>query len=103
MNTEKRVKFNSNNKTEVHKHSGEQKIQRYSTDSFTKELIGKRIKISLTNNTMAEGFLKQVGMFDILVEVKATQNIVVDGKNLSREAVKSIIYLKQHIVCVEVL
>ena len=52
---------------------------------------------------MAEGFLKQVGMFDILVEVKATQNIVVDGKSLSREAVKLIIYLKQHIVSVEVL
>ena len=93
----------NNNRNKVDNNSGKQKIQRYSQDSFTKELIGKKIKFSLDNNTMAEGTLKQVGMFDILVEVKTTQNIVVDGKSLSREAVKSIIYLKQHIVCVEVI
>ena len=93
----------NNNRNKVDNNSGKQKTQRYSQDSFTKELIGKRIRISLTNNTMAEGILKQVGMFDILVEVKSTQNITIDGKNLSREAVKSIIFLKQHIVCVEVL
>ena len=93
----------NNNRNQVDKNSGQQKIQRYSQDSFTKELIGKRIKLTLHNGTYAEGILKQVGMFDVLVEVKATQNIVVDGKNLSRDAVKSIIYLKQHIVCVEVL
>ena len=93
----------NNNKNKVDNNSGKQKILRYSQDSFTKELIGKKIKSSLDNNTMAEGTLKQVGMFDILVEVKSTQNITIDGKSLSRDAVKSIIYLKQHIVCVEVL
>ena len=78
----------NNNRNQVDKNSGQQKIQRYSQDSFTKELIGKRIKLTLHNGTYAEGILKQVGMFDVLVEVKATQNIVVDGKNLSRDAVK---------------
>ena len=93
----------NNNRNQVDNNSGKQKTQRYSQDSFTKELIGKKIKFSLDNNTMAEGILKQVGMFDVLVEVKSTQNITIDGKNLSRDAVKSIIYLKQHIVCVEVI
>ena len=93
----------NNNRSKVDNNSGKQKIQRYSQDSFTKELIGKKIKLTLHNGSYAEGILRQLGMFDILVEVKATQNIVVDGKNLSRETVKSIIFLKQHIVCVEVL
>ena len=93
----------NNNRSKVDNNSGKQKIQRYSQDSFTKELIGKRIKLTLHNDTYAEGTLKQVGMFDILLEVKVTQNITIDGKSLSRESVKSIIYLKQHIVSVEVL
>ncbi len=78
----------NNNWNQVDKNSGQQKTQRYSTDSFTKEPIGKRIKLTLHNGTFAEGILKQVGMFDTLVEVKATQNITIDGKNLSRDAVK---------------
>lgn len=102
MNTE-RVKFNSNNKTEVIKHSGEQKTQRYSTDSFTKELIGKKIKFSLDNGTFVEGILKQLGMFDILLEVKSVQTINIDNKLMTRDTTKSVIYLKQHIISVEVV
>lgn len=97
------TQLQNNNQSKVDNNSGKQKILRYSQDSFTKLLIGKKIKLTLDNDTIVEGTLKQVGMFDILVEVKTTQNIMVDGKNLSREAVKSIIYLKQHIICVEVL
>ena len=97
------TQLQNNNRSKVDNNSGKQKILRYSQDSFTKQLIGKKIKLVLDNNTIVEGTLTQVGMFDILLEVKATQNITIDGKNLSRETVKSIIYLKQHIVSVEVL
>ena len=97
------TQLQNNNKSKVVNNSVQQRIQRYSQDSFTKLLIGKKIKLTLDNNTIVEGTLKQVGMFDTLVEVKATQIIVIDGKNLSRDFVKSIIYLKQHIVSIEVL
>ena len=97
------TQLQNNNKNKVVNNSVQQKIQRYSQDSFTKLLIGKKIKLTLDNNNIVEGTLKQVGMFDTLLEVKATQNIVIDGKNLSRDFVKSIIYLKQHIVSIEVL
>lgn len=97
------TQLQNNNKSKVVNNSVQQRIQRYSQDSFTKLLIGKKIKLTLDNNTIVEGTLKQVGMFDTLVEVKATQIIVIDGKNLSRDFVKSIIYLKQHIVSVEVI
>ena len=97
------TQLQNNNKSKVVNNSVQQKIQRYSQDSFTKLLIGKKIKLTLDNNTIVEGTLKQVGMFDTLLEVKATQIIVIDGKNLSRDFVKSIIYLKQHIVSIEVL
>ena len=97
------TQLQNNNKSKVVNNSVQQKIQRYSQDSFTKLLIGKKIKLTLDNNNIVEGTLKQVGMFDTLLEVKATQIIVIDGKNLSRDFVKSIIYLKQHIVSVEVI
>ena len=97
------TQLQNNNKSKVVNNSVQQKIQRYSQDSFTKLLIGKKIKLTLDNNTIVEGTLKQVGMFDTLLEVKATQNIVIDGKKLSRDFLQSIIYLKQHIVSVEVL
>ena len=97
------TQLQNNNQSKVNNNSGKHKILRYSQDSFTKQLIGKKIKLTLDNDTIVEGTLKQVGMFDTLLEVKATQNIMVDGKNLSREFVKSIIYLKQHIVSIEVL
>jgi small nuclear ribonucleoprotein (snRNP)-like protein len=103
VNTLETTQLQNNNKSKVVNNSVQQRIQRYSQDSFTKLLIGKKIKLTLDNNTIVEGTLKQVGMFDTLVEVKATQIIVIDGKNLSRDFVKSIIYLKQHIVSVEVI
>ena len=80
----------SNNKSKVVNNSVKEKIIRYSEDSFTKYLIGKRIKLTLANGTFAEGTLKQVGMFDILLEVKFIQNITMDGKTMSRDSVKPI-------------
>ena len=103
VNTMETTQLQNNNQSKVNNNSGKHKILRYSQDSFTKQLIGKKIKLTLDNDTIVEGTLKQVGMFDTLLEVKATQNIMVDGKNLSRDFVKSIIYLKQHIVSIEVL
>ena len=101
--TEHVNQLQNNNKNKVVNNSGKEKIQRYSEDSFTKQLIGKKLKLVLDNNTIVEGVLKQLGMFDILLEAKAVQNVNIDGKILTRDTVKSIIYLKQHIVSVEVL
>ena len=97
------TQLQNNNKNKVVNNSGKEKIQRYSQDSFTKDLIGKKVKLVLDNNTIVEGILKQLGMFDILLEVKTTQTIAIDGRSMSRDVVKPIIYLKQHIVSVEVL
>ena len=69
--------------SKVVNNSGGEKILRYSQDSFTKQLTGKKIRLTLDNDTLAEGILKQVGMFDTLLEVKVIQNIVVNDKSLS--------------------
>ena len=97
------TQLQNNNKNKVVNNSVAQKILRYSQDSFTKDLIGKKVKLVLDNSTTVEGILKQLGMFDILLEVKTVQNVNIDGRSMSRDITKPIIYLKQHIVSVEVL
>ena len=69
--------------SKVVNNSGGEKILRCSQDGFTKQLTGKKIRLTLDNDTLAEGILKQVVMFDILLEVKVIQTIVVNGKSLS--------------------
>ncbi|MGP6221054.1 hypothetical protein [Caldiplasma sukawensis] len=91
---------NSNKTTEVFKHS--ERPLRYSQDSFVKELIGKRIRICLTNNEIFEGNLKQLGMYDILMSVAIQEKIIISGKEMIRDSQKDRIFMKSAIIWIEV-
>lgn len=49
---------------------------RYSKDSFTKELIGKVVKISLVNGKEVQGRLIELGMYDVLIQTSQARLIV---------------------------
>jgi small nuclear ribonucleoprotein (snRNP)-like protein len=80
----------------------DRKPLRYSKDSFVKELIGKNIQIELVNGKILTGKLVDLGMFDILLELKSTESFNVSGKTMSRDVVRRIIILKSAIISVEV-
>ena len=63
----------------------EKKPQRYSKDSFTKELIGKVVKISLINGSVVQGRLLELGMYDIRVQTSQSQLIVMKSAILTVE------------------
>ncbi|MGP6294510.1 hypothetical protein [Caldiplasma sukawensis] len=93
-------KLQVNKNTELFKHS--EKPLRYSQDSFVKELIGKRIRICLTNNEIFEGNLKQLGMYDILMSVAIQEKIIISGKEMIRDSQKDRIFMKSAIIWIEV-
>jgi sRNA-binding regulator protein Hfq len=72
-----------NNRENVFKVSG--KAQRYSKDSFTKELIGKVVKLTLTNGSTLQGRLIELGMYDIRVQTSQSQLIVMKSSILTVE------------------
>lgn len=63
----------------------EKKPQRYSKDSFTKELIGKVVKISLVNGSTLQGRLIELGMYDIKVQTATNQLIILKSGILTVE------------------
>jgi len=81
----------------------ERKPLRYSEDSFVKELKGKTIQIELINGKILKGKLLELGMFDVLIEIKSTENFVVSGQTLSKDVTKNLIVMKSSICTVEVL
>lgn len=97
-----RAKDTTNHAGSVFKGS-EKKILRYTKDSFTRELIGKRIRIKTTTNEVFEGLLKEIGMFDCLIEVKTTETYDVGGRTMTRDTMKNMILLKGQIVWVQVI
>jgi len=95
-----------NNKAKLfNSYSGtqEKKPLRYGQDSFTKELINKTITIELVNGKILQGRLLQLGMYDVLIEIKSTENYIVSGKTLTKGVTKNLIILKSSICTVEVL
>ena len=72
-----------NDRENVFKGSG--KAQRYSKDSFTKELIGKVVKLTLTNGSTLQGRLIELGMYDIRVQTSQSQLIVMKSSILTVE------------------
>lgn len=86
---------------EVFNNSG--KPLRYSQDSFVKELIGKKIRISLINQEIFDGTLKQLGMYDILLSLSIREKIMISGKEMIRDSNKDRIFMKSAIVWVEVV
>lgn len=61
------------------------KPERYSEDSLTKSLIGKAVSITLLNNQTVAGRLKDVGMYDISVEVNKTIELEISGKRIMKD------------------
>jgi len=81
----------------------DRKPLRYSEDSFVKELIGKTIQIELVNGKILKGKLLNLGMFDVLIELKSEETVNISGKPMVRDVLKNLIILKSAILTVEVL
>jgi small nuclear ribonucleoprotein (snRNP)-like protein len=94
--------YNYNKSDKVFNNS-EKKPLRYSTDSFIKELIGKKIRICLINNEIFEGTLKELGMYDILISINIEDKTNIAGKEIIRNIVKDRIFMKSAIIWVEVI
>ena len=73
-----------NNQNQAFKGS-EKKPQRYSKDSFTKELIDKVVKITLTNGSVVQGRLLELGMYDVKLQTSQNQLIVLKSAILTVE------------------
>ncbi len=55
------------------------KPERYSRDSFVKEVIGKTVRISLVSGKEVQGRLLELGMFDIKVQTAEGPVIIMKG------------------------
>ena len=76
---------------------------RYSKDSFVKELIGKNIRISLITQEIFDGVLRELGMYDFLIETKVAEKIIISGKEVTRDSKRQRIFMKSAVAWVEVL
>ena len=92
----------SNHGSEVFINS-ERKPLRYSHDSFVKELIDNNIRISLTTKDVFEGVLKEIGMYDFLLEIKVSEKLIISGKEVTRDSRKQRIFLKSSVAWIEVI
>lgn len=79
-----------------------EKPLRYSQDSLTKVLIGKAVKITLLNNQTLTGRLKDVGVYDISVEVNKTVEMEISGKKITKDRTVTVIMQKGALATVEV-
>lgn len=66
-----------NNRDNVFK--GSDKTQRYTKDSFVKELIKKPLKITLINGMIVQGILLELGMFDAKIQTSTGPLIILKG------------------------
>lgn len=80
---------NYNNRKQQFKDSGkpEKKPERYSTDSFTKILIGKIVKVDLINNKEIQGRIIEIGMFDLLIQTSQARLIIFKSSIITVEVV----------------
>ena len=61
--------------------------QRYSKDSFVRELIGKVVKITLTNGSVVQGRLIELGMYDVKVQTATNQLIILKSSIMTAEVI----------------
>lgn len=78
------------NKQQEEFKGSEHKPLRYTKDSFTRELIGKPVHISLITGEKVQGRLTELGMYDVLIQTLKNSNVV------------KLIILKSAIISVEV-
>ena len=74
-----------NDRENVFKGSG--KAQRYSKDSFVRELIGKVVRITLINGSVVQGRLLELGMYDVRVQTSQSQLIVLKSSIMTVEVI----------------
>jgi hypothetical protein len=79
------VQFNDKNR--LYKDSTLQKPLRYSKDSFVKELIGKVVKITISDGSLIQGRLLELGMYDILIQTSASLLIIFKSRILTVEVI----------------
>ncbi len=96
-------KTNCNKPDKVFNNSVDKKPLRYSTDSFVKELIGKKIRIGLINGDTFQGSLKELGMYDVKVALTIEDKTNIGGKEIIRNITKDRIFFKSAIIWVEVV
>ena len=75
-----------NNRENVFKGS-EKKPQRYTKDSFVRDLIDKVVKITLTNGSVVQGRLLELGMYDVKVQTATNQLIILKSAILTVEVI----------------
>ena len=90
------VKGNSKNAPGVFKSS--EKPKRYNDDALSKNLLGKKVRITLINSQIVEGTLSNLGIYDLSISHKVQEKF----GTLIRESEKVIIVLKASIATVEV-
>ena len=54
----------------------------------------KKIRISLINQEIFDGTLKQLGMYDILLSLSIREKIMISGKEMIRDSNKDRIFMK---------
>ncbi len=76
-----------NDKNRLYKDSTPQKPLRYSKDSFVKELLGKEVKITISDGSLIQGRLLELGMYDILIQTSAGLLIIFKSGILTVEVI----------------
>lgn len=72
-----RDKSQNNNKDGVFNNAHSGKPLRYTHDSLTKDLIGKSVTISLIGGRIEAGILREVGMYDLCLEMSNKRNLII--------------------------
>ena len=91
--------YYNKNTEKVFKNNAGQKPLRYNEDALSKNLLNKKIKITLLNNQVFEGILINLGVYDLTIRHKVNEQF---GQAF-RESDKDVIILKSAICTVEVL
>jgi len=51
----------------------------------------------------SQGKLLELGMYDVQIEIKSSENFIVSGKPITKDVLKTLIVLKSSIISVEVV
>lgn len=70
-------RFSNNNK----KYTGNAKPEKYSKDTFTKDLINKTITVIFTDDKYVIGKILEVGMYDIKLKEEGLKEITIIMKS----------------------
>lgn len=92
-----RAKGHSTHCQEVFNNS--QKPKRYGDDALNKQLLNRKLRVTLVNGQTIEGILSNLGMYDITISLKVQEKFGA----LLRDSEKSIILMKAGVLTIEVI